>query len=266
MRKNVLSMIVCLVSVLFQMAVADAVQSVTATLTANPTSYAGTCPAVIHFDGQITATEPGRIQYKFIRSDGAYAPIQTLDFAQAGSKPVNTTWTLGGPALPTYSGWEAVKIVYPQDVESNKANFKIVCREAAKKPDLVIRSFGLRQWGKCEPKQVIFSFQVTVANIGTAPSPAIPDKALVQAMDQHGNGWGNGVPLNAIPPGGSQTVMIPVYYLMGDPAHITGAVPHPFKAIADPLNLVDEINEGNNQSPNVINVDPRDLCRQSQKP
>ncbi len=33
-------------------------------------------------------------------------------------------------------------------------------------------------------------------------------KALVQAMDQHGNGWGNGVPLNAIPPGGQQTVVI----------------------------------------------------------
>lgn len=244
---------------------------ITATLKAIPETYSGPCPTTIKFEGVITVKNitrpPLKLQYKFLRNDGAFAPIQTLDFEKDGSKNVGTTWTLGGPALPTYSGWEAIKVVYPQDVESNKANFKIECKaEAQKKPDLVIRSFGLKEWGKCEPKHVLFTFQVTVANIGTAPSPAIPDKALVQAMDQHGNGWGNGVPLGAIPPGGSQTVMIPVYYLMDDPGHITGAAPHPFKAIADPLKLVDELREDNNESPNVINVDPRGLCRQTQKP
>lgn len=140
----------------------------------------------------------------------------------------------------------------------------VIYAQAAKekKPDLVIRSFGLKSWGKCAPKHVIFTFQVTVANIGNAPSPAIRDKALVQAVDQHGNGWGNGVMLGAIPPGGSQTVLIPVYYLMDDPGHITGASPHPFKAIADPLKLVDELKEDNNESTNVIQVNPKDLCRQ----
>jgi len=248
----------------------NAQPTITATLKATPETYSGKCPAVIKFEGEIVVKNitkpPFKVQYKFLRSDGAFAPVQTLNFEKDGLKKVNTTWTLGGSSLPTYSGWEAIKVVYPQDVESNKANFKIECKaEAQKKPDLVIRSFGLKEWGKCEPKQVIFTFQVTVANIGTAPSPAIGDKALVQAMDQHGNGWGNGVMLGAISPGGSQTVMIPVYYLMDDPAHVTGAAPHPFKAIADPLKLVDELNEGNNESSNVINVDPRDLCRQKQK-
>ncbi len=112
---------------------------------------------------------------------------------------------------------------------------------------------------------MIFTFQVTVANIGTAASPKITDKALVQAMDQHGNGWGNGVMLNAIPPGRRQTVLIPVYYLKGDPGHITGAAPHPFRAIADPLKLVDELREDNNLS-GVINVDPKGICRQAQVP
>jgi len=125
------------------------------------------------------------------------------------------------------------------------------------KPDLVVRAFGLKEWGKCAPHNAVFTFQVTVANIGTAPSPAIPGKALVQAMDQHGNGWGNGVALGAIPPGGSQTVLIPVYYLQADPAHMTAAAPHPFQAIADPLGLVDEANETNNKwagSPSPIMV------------
>ncbi len=146
----------------------------------------------------------------------------------------------------------------------NETIYAQVAKE--KGPDLVVRSFGLKEWGKCEPRQVIFTFQVTVANIGNAPSPVIPDKALVQAMDQHGNGWGNGVPLGAIPAGGSQTVLIPVYYLMDDPKHLVEAAPHPFKAIVDPLKLVKELKEDNNESPNVINVDPKDLCRQTMKP
>jgi hypothetical protein len=82
---------------------------------------------------------------------------------------------------------------------------------------------------------------------------------LVQTMDQHGNGWGNGVELDSIPPGGSQAVLIPVYYLVDDPAHMTTAAPHPFKAIADPLRLVDELDEGNNESA-VISVDPSGIC------
>lgn len=117
------------------------------------------------------------------------------------------------------------------------------------KPDLVVRAFGLKEWGKCAPHSAVFTFQVTVANIGTAPSPAIPNKALVQAMDEHGNGWGNGVVLGAIPPGGSQTVLIPVDYLIADPTHMTAKAPHPFQAIADPLGLVDEANEANNKWP-----------------
>lgn len=237
---------------------------ITARLRAVPENFSGNCPAKIQFDGVIIVRNntrpPLRVQYRFLRSDGALSPISTIVFDGDGSKNVSTSWTPGEPSLPAYSGWQSIKILYPREAESNKAGFSIACRaEPPKKPDLVIRSFGLKEWGKCEPNHVIFAFQVTVANIGTAASPAIPGKALVQAMDQHGNGWGNGVPLNAIPPGGHQTVMIPVYYLKNDPGHITGAAPHPFRAIADPLKLVDELREDNNLS-GVINVDPRSLC------
>ncbi len=117
-----------------------------------------------------------------------------------------------------------------------------------RKPDLIIRAFGLKSWGKCTPYSVVFTFQVTVANIGSQRSPAIPAKALVQAMDQHGNGWGQGKVLGSISPGGSITVLIPVAYLIGDPGHMTAAAPHPFRAIADPLGLVDELYESNNKS------------------
>lgn len=238
---------------------------ITARLRAVPENFSGNCPAKIQFDGVIIVRNntrpPLRVQYRFLRSDGALSPISTMVFDGNGSKNVSTSWTPGEPSLPAYSGWQSIKILYPREAESNKASFSIACRaEPPKKPDLVIRSFGLKEWGKCEPNHVIFAFQVTVANIGTAASPAIPGKALVQAMDQHGNGWGNGVPLNAIPPGGHQTVMIPVYYLKNDPGHITGVAPHPFRAIADPLKLVDELREDNKLS-GVINVDPQEPLR-----
>ncbi len=105
-------------------------QDYSASLAAVPTEYTGACPTTIKFNGAITARRAGRVQYRFVRSDGATAPIQTLDFATPGTKPVGITWTLGGPTLPTYSGWEAVRIVYPTLLESNKAGFSIKCASA----------------------------------------------------------------------------------------------------------------------------------------
>jgi hypothetical protein len=80
---------------------------------------------------------------------------------------------------------------------------------------------------------------VTVKNVGTAASPSsasLGNKALVQVMAQDKAGWGNGAFLNALAPGASQTVDIPVYYLMSEPAFMWTPpnVIHPFFAIADP--------------------------------
>lgn len=105
---------------------------ITAELKADSDTYTGQCPATIKFFGKITVTNisnpPLKVQYKFIRNDGAHAPVNTIIFDKDGSKMVNTTWTLGGSELPEYKGWQAIKVVYPQDVESNKANFKIKCQ------------------------------------------------------------------------------------------------------------------------------------------
>lgn len=118
------------------------------------------------------------------------------------------------------------------------------------KPNLIIESFGFTgpsapAPGNCTPGHAVYIFRVTVKNIGTAASPSsasLGNKALVQVMAQDKAGWGNGVLLNALAPGASQTVDIPVYYLMSDPAFMwtPSNVVHPFLAIADPLKLVNE--------------------------
>ena len=78
-------------------------------------------------------------------------------------------------------------------------------------------------------------------------------------MDMHGSGWGNGATLSSIPPGGTQTVLIPVYYFSEDPTYMTKVVPHPFRAVVDPLHLIEEANKKNNTS-DVIYLDPGLIC------
>ena len=102
------------------------IKRIEATLTADPASYTGPCPTTINFRGRITVPNPGQVQYRFIRSDGATAPVQKLDFQQPGSKEVTTTWRIGRD----YSGWVAIKVISPQEIESGKANFKIKCGAA----------------------------------------------------------------------------------------------------------------------------------------
>lgn len=98
------------------------------TLAATQAEYAGDCPAKAIFNGAITVTAPTTVTYVFTRSDGATDSVtKTLIFSAAGSKPVSTSWTLGGPSLPQFSGWQAVKILTPVVMESPRANFKVSC-------------------------------------------------------------------------------------------------------------------------------------------
>ena len=109
--------------------------AVAAHLLASPTNFVGVCPALITFNGKIKSTTKGVVTYKFTRSDGAIAPVQTLTFREPGVQGVSDTWTLGGiPALPAYAGWEAIEILSPMAVTSNHANFKIRCRPAGTHP------------------------------------------------------------------------------------------------------------------------------------
>lgn len=144
MVRMVLASIICGLFLFIGIGTVDAQPKISAKLTADPESYSGPCPTTIRFKGEITVTNitrpPLKLQYRFIRSDGASAPVKTLTFGKDGMRPVSTTWRLGGPGLPTYEGWQAIKVVYPQDVESNKANFKIECKAEVKKP--VITGYG----------------------------------------------------------------------------------------------------------------------------
>jgi hypothetical protein len=170
---------------------------------------------------------------------------------------VSWVWFPGAANLNLTPGVHSIKLVVDNNnavAESNEMNNsktkKLICKKAEGKPDLKIKYFGLKKWGQCKPNHAVMTFQVTIENVGAAPSPAITDFALIQVRDTHaGINWGNGIIIpDSIPPGGTKTVQIPVYYLKSNPNHMTDAAPHPFKAFADPGNRVAEANEANNES------------------
>lgn len=125
----------------------------------------------------------------------------------------------------------------------------------AGKPDLQVTAFaftGPTESGvpkpTCEPGTVVYSFAVTVSNLGPGPSPSsasLGGKALLGVVAQDRAGWGASVPLPAIAPGKAATVSVDVLFLAAEPAYMVKAN-HPFLATADPENLVAESDETNN--------------------
>lgn len=96
-------------------------------LRADPAEYVGPCPVRITFSGRVSvAGGSGTVAYKFLRSDGASGQVKTLTFDGPGTQAIEETWTLGA-AGRTYSNWEAVQILDPDEVTSDKATFRITC-------------------------------------------------------------------------------------------------------------------------------------------
>jgi hypothetical protein len=97
-------------------------------LDAAPPTFNGECPARITFNGTIALNHPGTVRYRFIRSDGGRGHFVTLKFVAGGQENVTATWRLGG-AGRHYAGWEAIQIVYPNGMISNRAHFEIKCEK-----------------------------------------------------------------------------------------------------------------------------------------
>ncbi len=94
-------------------------------LSADPFNYEGPCPVTIRFSGRISVVGNGTVAYKFLRSDGASAPVKSIAFSGSGSQDIEDTWIFG----KSCSGWEQIQILDPVEKLSNRAEFTIQCRE-----------------------------------------------------------------------------------------------------------------------------------------
>jgi hypothetical protein len=89
----------------------------------------GKCPMQVKFTGAITVNGGGTVKYTFTRSDGANAPAQAISFTEAGTQTVSTDWTLGDvSSLPRFEGWQALKILSPNEMESSHDTGSFVLR------------------------------------------------------------------------------------------------------------------------------------------
>lgn len=100
-------------------------------LRADPSDYEGPCPVEIAFSGRVSVVGGGgTVSYKFLRNDGASAPVETIEFDGPGSRSISTTWRLGAATarFNPYNGWQSIQIFDPAEYQSNRAEFTIRCR------------------------------------------------------------------------------------------------------------------------------------------
>jgi len=100
----------------------------TASLSANPATFTGPCPATINFSGSITAEYPCNVTYFFGRNDGAKSPNYKVSVAAGKPQAVSYSWQLKG----SYSGHVTIYVVDPVLKSSNTAYFTVNCASGPK--------------------------------------------------------------------------------------------------------------------------------------
>ncbi|MHB8085978.1 MAG: hypothetical protein ACYDHZ_09135 [Dehalococcoidia bacterium] len=84
--------------------------------------FTGPCPKTIHFYGVISTSGPGKVTYRWERSDGSAVPDETITFTSAGSQTVTNLWTRGGGG-----GWQRLHILTPNNPVSSEIDFIVNC-------------------------------------------------------------------------------------------------------------------------------------------
>jgi hypothetical protein len=112
-----------------------------------PVHYAGKCPKRFEFVGKITVNRPGVVKYRWIRSDGATTPVKTIRFLKRGirTRTVTNYWQLSNPGKK----WQAIRVLAPNVIQSNRAVFTLKCRRGVVtpgvvKPPRVVAADGIR--------------------------------------------------------------------------------------------------------------------------
>jgi hypothetical protein len=96
-----------------------------AALAADPERHPGPLPAAVRFRGTISAGQPCDVTYVFVRSNNERSPVQTLRFPRPGRREVADAWTLN----QDYVGWEAIQVLSPVRVDSERAPFEVKAQQ-----------------------------------------------------------------------------------------------------------------------------------------
>jgi PASTA domain len=81
----------------------------------------------VDFSQQVSMTEPGRVTYRWLRSDGAGAPVSYLDFTEPGTQIATTWWQRWGAPGETIVGWQQIEILTPVSLRGQRIQMSYVC-------------------------------------------------------------------------------------------------------------------------------------------
>jgi len=80
-----------------------------------------------NFSQQVSMTEPGRVTYRWLRSDQASAPVEYADFSNPGTQVVTTWWQRSGQPGDQLTGWQQIEILTPTHLTGQRINFSYTC-------------------------------------------------------------------------------------------------------------------------------------------
>ena len=95
--------------------------------------YSGACPLKLDLYGHITATGSGQVRVQMMpEGHPGIWPEEVLDFSGPGTKHVHkilpnlgsNIWKPGSH----HTGWYVLKVLSPQPMESNQAEYDVTCR------------------------------------------------------------------------------------------------------------------------------------------
>jgi hypothetical protein len=96
----------------------------------HPASYdtsAGQCTTTVTFTCAVTVDGPALVKYQWEFSDGGILPPSFIEFEDAGTEILTTSWTLYMP----YSGWVRLNILDPNYLSSKRAKFNTACQQGS---------------------------------------------------------------------------------------------------------------------------------------
>ncbi|MGH7620359.1 MAG: hypothetical protein ACREPM_24345 [Gemmatimonadaceae bacterium] len=95
-------------------------------ISADPRSFAGSCPAKIGWKATIHVSNPPvLVEYRWERSDGAKGATRKLTITDK-TADVTETWQLGGSGSHM-TVWQKVHVLSPADKSSGTAPVRIAC-------------------------------------------------------------------------------------------------------------------------------------------
>jgi hypothetical protein len=124
--------------------------------------------------------------------------VQTLDFKSAGTQSISATWTLGdAKSLLSYEGWQAVKIVSPNEFESNHetGSFVMKCGQGGEESNN-----SKSQWiQKLSPRPQAPQVSSSIDNSAQTQIANGPYNRATPITNQPAGGDSNGVDSNGNP-------------------------------------------------------------------